>query len=143
MLCYEAVIFFFHNIIRDLERVLYKIQTEAGHCFGLAQFRFSLSGASQALMSMQSGGPASNRPPISVVGSVTTTPPPPSLAEWFSLMVDSDSLSLSLSVTNPICALHGSNMLCGVILEPLVKPQIKSVSPVYTKVLHAKSHSSG
>ena len=70
----------------DLDNFLYWIQTEAGHCFGSVQFRSSLDGASQTLMSMQSGGLASHRGPISPVGSVTAPPRHQrALAWWITL----------------------------------------------------------
>lgn len=68
---------FMQSVICDLDSSYRSVQAEAGQCFGSVQFRSSLSGASQTLMSMQSGGWVSRRGPISLVGSAAGPPQAP------------------------------------------------------------------
>lgn len=120
----------YKNVVSDLDRALCRFQTEAGHCSGSVQFRSGLSGASQALMFMQSGGLASHRGPISVIGSVTGPPRQLSaLAWWMTLSPGSGWWKTALCYVPHLCS-PWHRMPCGHSLELLVKPQIKSFSQV-------------
>lgn len=83
-------------------------RAKAGQCLAMAQFSSSLSGAGQALMSMHSGGQASHRGPISLVGSAAGTPQAPVCLGLMDYPLSwLRSGKARASATGPICVLTG------------------------------------